>query len=104
MIINKISNILQNILSQKFSLNIFKSQKVKTHDFRNLEQGVDYFVDFTESGECVTMTTALTVKREDQVILLYQKQAIVYRVEELESYWNDESIQRILLKKISKAT
>lgn len=74
--------------------------RTKTLDLRRFEKGVDYFIDFAESGKSATLTTAIKLKRGDKVQLLYREEVIVYSVEELESYWNDDSIQNILLTKI----
>lgn len=82
-----------------FLINVLNSQKATTHDLRHFERGIDYYIDFTESGKSATMTTALAVKQGDRVILPYQKQATMYYVEDLKGYWNDGSIQTMLLKK-----
>jgi hypothetical protein len=83
-----------------FLVKLFNSQKVKTHDLRHFERGIDYFVDFDESGKSATITTALAIKRGDKIILSYKDQALIYCVRDLERYWNDDSIQTILLEKI----
>ena len=76
------------------------SSTLKTHDLRNLELGVDYTVDFEESGTSATLTTAITVQPQEKIILFYQNQAVVYRVEDTQQYWNDDEIKTLLLKKV----
>ena len=84
-----------------FFFNIFNSQTTKTHDFRQLERNVDYFVDFTDAGNSAIVTATLGVKRGDKIVLSDRKQTeMVYRAEDLKTYWNDDLIQTILLKKI----
>ena len=83
-----------------FLINLLNPQKSRTYDFQNFERGIDYFVDFIKAGKSATVTTAITMKRGDRVILPYRDKAIAYRVEELENYWNDSSIQTIRLIRI----
>ena len=82
-----------------FFVDILSSKKLKTHDFCNLEQNIDYFVDFTESGRVATLTTAKRVKLRERVVLLFQQQPVTYLVEDLKSYWNDD-LQTFLLRRI----
>ena len=77
-----------------------KANTLNTYDLRHLESGVDYTVDFDESGTSATVTTALAVKPEEKIILSYQNQAVVYKVEDIQQYWNDVDIKTLLLKKI----
>lgn len=83
-----------------FLANFFRYQKPKTLDLRRFERGIDYFIDFAESSKTATLTTAIKLKKGDKVKLFYREETIVYSVEKLESYWNDDSIQTILLEKI----
>lgn len=85
-----------------FLIESLNSCKVKTHDLRKFERGLDYFVDFTKTGESATITTALAIKKGDKVILPYHQQALTYCVDELEDYWNDNNIKTIFLNKISE--
>lgn len=75
-------------------------QKSRTYDFQNFERGIDYFVDFIKAGKSAIVTTAITLKQGDRVILPYQDKAIAYRVEDLRNYWNYRSIQTIRLIRI----
>lgn len=83
-----------------FLVKILKDRTTRIRDFRRFERNVDYFVDFTESGKFATLTTAIKLRRGDKVRLLCREEAIVYSVEKIESYWNDDSIQTIWLEKI----
>ncbi len=83
-----------------FLVDVLNSKKIKTHNFENFERGIDYFVDFIKAGQSAIVTTAMAVKRGDRIILPYRESAIAYRVEDLKNYWNDDSIQTILLEKI----
>lgn len=83
-----------------FLIDILNPQKSRTYDFQNYERGIDYFVDFIKAGKSAIVTTAMTLKRGDRVILPYREKAIAYRVENLNNYWNDNSIQTVRLKRI----
>ena len=83
-----------------FLANFFKYRKTKTIDLRRFERGIDYFINFAESNKTAILTTAIALKKGDKVKLLDREVIVVYLVENLEGYWNDDSIQTILLKKI----
>ena len=85
-----------------FLANTFKSLKNKTYDFRKLKRGVDYFVDFLEANESATITTALTIKPGDKIIVSHQKLTLKYNVEAINYYGNDNIIRRIFLKRLPK--
>ncbi|VEP15454.1 hypothetical protein H1P_3360011 [Hyella patelloides LEGE 07179] len=77
-----------------------KFQKSQTHDFQNLEKGVDYLVNFVESGQFATLTTTVWVKIGDIIVLPYQTKATKYYAKAIDNYWNDDSIQAIRLSKL----
>lgn len=83
-----------------FLIDILNPHKNQTYDFQNLERGIDYFVDFIQTGKSAIVTTAMALKQGDRVILPYRNKAIAYRVEDLKNYWNDCCIQTIRLVRI----
>ena len=81
-------------------VNIANSQRVKTHDLHNYEKGIDYFIDFFESGKFAILTIPLAMQPEDRVILSEGEQVTMYWVKQCEEYWNDHSIKTNLLIKM----
>ena len=83
-----------------FFTNILKYRKTKTLYLQCFERGIDYFIDFDESSKTAILTTAIAIKKGDKVKLLDREEIVVYSVEKIEGYWNDDSIKTILLKKV----
>ena len=78
---------------------LHNSQILKTRDLRHLEQGIDYIVDFNESENSAILTTAVSLEQNEKIILPYCKKAVMYRVEDIQQYCNDD-IKIVLLQKI----
>ena len=83
-----------------FFTNILKYRKTKNHDLQCFERGIDYFIDLDESNKTAILTTAIALEKGDKVKLLDREEIVEYSVEKIESYWNDDSIKTILLKKV----
>ena len=88
------------VMFQMFFTNILKYRKTKTLYLQRFERGIDYFLDFDECSKTAILTTAIALNKGDKVKLLDREEIVVYSVEKIEGYWNDDSIKTILLKKV----